>query len=819
MSNIKILHLEDSLKDSELIQSIIESGEIEHTYYLADNENDFINILETENIDIILSDYSLPDYNGNDALKFSKEKCSLIPFIFISGAMGEDRAIDAMLNGATDYVLKNKLERLVPAIKRALREQKLEIERNQANLNLKAKNEEIEAQNKKYIQINKELAYYSEEKEKRAAELIIANKELAFQNEEKGKRAAELIIANKELTFQNKEKEKRAVELIIANKELLFQNEEKEKRAAELVLANKELMFQNKEKENRANELIIADKELVFQNEEKGKRADELIIADKELVFQNEEKEKRAAELVLANKELVFQNKEKENRAAELIIANKELIFQNIEKEKRADELIIADKELVFQNEEKEKRADELIIAGKELSYQNKEKVKRANELIIANKELIFQNKEKEKRAAELIIANKELAFQNDEKEKRANELIIANKELIFQNEEKEKRAAELIIAKENAEESDKLKTAFLQNMSHEIRTPLNGIIGFSALLNYDDVSKEEIKEYTSLINQSGKRLIEIVNNVLDISKIQTGQIKIAKKTINLKSIFNDLITFFSPIANIKKINLNYHNQTDENITLFSDEAKLHQILVNLINNALKFTKTGNVDFGFEVKDKVVQFYVKDTGIGIAKELYDKIFERFIQAERSMAKNYEGAGLGLAISKGLVDILGGKIWVESEVGKGSVFFFTLPADKVVLPSEKGLNHSKKSLKLTHGKILIAEDDWISFQYMRKLFEKSDITILHAENGEQAVELVKNNIDIDLILMDIRMPVMDGIEATKLIKQLRPHLPVFAQTAYAFSEEKTKILAVGCDEYLSKPLDSIELNGLINKYLK
>jgi signal transduction histidine kinase/DNA-binding NarL/FixJ family response regulator len=839
MKKIKILHLEDSSNDSELIRSIIDSDEIDYEYFFTDKEEDFIKILKNEKIDIILSDFSLPDYNGNDALKLVRNNFNHIPFIFVSGAMGEDRAIDAMLNGATDYVLKNKLERLVPAIKRALREHEIEIERNQAIINLRKKNEQIEAQNKEYIQINKELAFYSNENAKRAAELIIANKELAFQNEEKGKRAAELIIANKELTFQNKEKEKRADELmiavkelgfqnkeklkradelIIANIELVFQNKEKEKRASELIIANKELLFQNEEKEKRAAELVIANKELLFQNKEKENRADELIIADKELSYQNKEKLKRADELIIANIELIFQNKEKEKRAAELIIANKELVFQNEEKEKRAAELVIANKELLFQNKEKENRADELIIADKELSYQNKEKLKRADELIIANIELIYQNKEKEKRASELIIANKELVFQNEEKEKRAAELAIANKELVFQNEEKEKRAAELIIAKENAEESDKLKTAFLQNMSHEIRTPLNGIIGFSALLNFDDISKEEIKEYTALINQSGKRLIEIVNNVLDISKIQTGQIKIEQKAIVVISMFSDLFTFFSPIAIIKKISLKYHNEKDEQRSIFTDEAKLHQILVNLINNALKFTKSGQVDYGYEVKGDFLQFFVKDTGIGIEEELYEKIFERFIQAEQSMTKNYEGAGLGLAISKGLIELLGGKIWVKSEIGKGSTFFFTLPYSHIILPSEKAARYVEKLNKHAHGKILIAEDDWISFQYLNKIFAKSDITIVHAENGEQAVEIIKHTDDIDLVLMDIKMPVMDGIQATKLIKQIKPNLPIFAQTAYAFNEEKNNILAVGCDEYMTKPLNQEKLNKLIIKYL-
>jgi len=444
---------------------------------------------------------------------------------------------------------------------------------------------------------------------------------------------------------------------------------------------------------------------------------------------------------------------------------------------------------------------------------------KNEQELINVNKELVFQNEEKGKRAAELIIANEELLFQNTLKENRAAELVIFNKELAFQIEEKGKRAAELIIAKENAEESDRLKTAFLQNMSHEIRTPLNGIIGFSTLLNDEDLSRDEIREYTNLINQGGHRLIEIVNNVLDISKIQTGQIKIEKEPIFINSIFSDIATFFAPIARAKNIHLNYQNENDKKTTVFSDEAKLHQILVNLINNAVKFTKTGNIDYGFGIKDDFIQIFVKDTGIGIPQELCDKIFDRFIQVEQSMVKNYEGAGLGLAISKGLVELLGGKIWVESEIGKGSTFFFTIPYSPDEVSNRTYLESADIPLKRTHGKILITEDDWVSFLYLKKILLKSGNTVIHAENGAQAVDFVKNTPDIDLILMDIKMPVMDGIEATRQIKQIRPGLPIIAQTAYANIEEKSKILAMGCDEYLTKPLEQVTLNAFIIKYLK
>jgi signal transduction histidine kinase/CheY-like chemotaxis protein len=483
--------------------------------------------------------------------------------------------------------------------------------------------------------------------------------------------------------------------------------------------------------------------------------------------------------------------------------------------------LIISTGKNLIKDKEKEKRAAELVIANKALAFENEEKEKRAAELVIANKALEFENEEKEKRAAELVIANKALAFENEEKDKRAEELYVANKELVVQFKLKEIRAAELVLSKEKAEESDNLKTAFLQNMSHEIRTPLNGIIGFSELLGYDDISKEEIKEYTNNITVSGNRLIEIVNNVLEISKIQTGQVLITKKSIVVKDIFNDLSHAFQLIAKAKNILLTFHDHSQSNLSpiIFSDETKLHQILTNLINNALKFTKSGSVDIGIEEDGEFIQFYVKDTGIGIPEELHEKIFLRFIQVEKSMSRNYEGAGLGLAISKELVEMLGGRIWVESTTGKGTTFFFTLPLIMITKEPPAKLKPSPRTSGSLMGKVLVAEDDWISYQYLKSFFTKADIDIIHAENGKQAVEFASTDMNIDLVLMDIRMPVMNGMEAGKLIKKMRPKLPIIAQTAYAFSEEKANILSIGFDEYFSKPLKIDALNRLVNKYLK
>jgi two-component system sensor histidine kinase/response regulator len=406
------------------------------------------------------------------------------------------------------------------------------------------------------------------------------------------------------------------------------------------------------------------------------------------------------------------------------------------------------------------------------------------------------------------------------------NLLIDKNKELEEQyeeymqlNEVLSRTNNDLEIAKHKVEQSDKLKTAFLQNMSHEIRTPLNGIIGFTSLLQDENNTTEEIQEYIDVITQSGKRLIELVNNILDISLIETAQTTIHKEAFSLNEMMNDLFSFYIPSASAKNIELNI--ETPENTVeklIFSDQLKIHQILSNLISNALKFTHKGSITYGYSIDDELIRFFVGDTGIGIPEESQEEIFNRFIQMDTSITRGYEGAGLGLSICKGLVEQLGGRIWVDSRKGVGSKFFFEVPleySDEVGFVSTEIAERKKSSCK----KILIAEDDQASYVYLYRILKNEGNQILHAENGADAVWIVKNDPEIDLVLMDVKMPVMDGIEATKQITELRPELPIIAQTAYAFNEERSVIMKAGCKDYLSKPIDKEKLLKTLSKYLE
>jgi signal transduction histidine kinase/CheY-like chemotaxis protein len=711
----------------------------------------------------------------------------------------------------------------------------------------------------------KELAFQKEEKRKRVAELGIANKELVFQDEEKEKRAAELGIANIELAFQDKEKGKRAAELGIANIELAFQDEEKEKRAAELGIANVELVFQNDEKEKRAAELIIANKELLFQNQEKENRAAELFIANEELVFQNEEKEKRAAELIIANKELQFQNNEKEKRAAELLIANAELAFQNEEKEKRAAELNIANKELAFQNNEKEKRAAELIIANKELTFQNAEKEKRAAELIIANNELTFQNNEKEKRAAELIIANKELAFQNKEKEKRAAEkerraaeLIIANEELLFQNVEKEKRAAELEeknreveAAKFDIEKktrqlevSSKYKSEFLANMSHELRTPLNSLLILSKDLSENKTRNltDEQVECSEIIYKSGYDLLILINEVLDLSKIEAGKMDVNIETVPLKPFMEDLMRGFRYNAEQKGLKLETTLDIDLPESILSDAQRLKQILKNLVSNAIKFTDAGGVTVSLKRHSQsAIIISVADTGIGIQEGKQMAVFEAFQQADGTTSRKYGGTGLGLSISRELAKLLGAEINLISKLSAGSTFSVIVPL--AMSPSTSKVMESNPLLLITKelskpqgtdltyvnyptirddrdsiGEadkvVLVIEDDLKFADILQKMANKKGFKCLSARTGEDGY-LLADKYQPAAIILDMGLPGISGDELLLKLKSepMLKHIPVHIISG---NGDFNKYLQEGAVEFLLKPVNKEDMEGAFDR---
>ena len=441
-----------------------------------------------------------------------------------------------------------------------------------------------------------------------------------------------------------------------------------------------------------------------------------------------------------------------------------------------------------------------------------------------------------------LEVKNKQIEKQNRENEKLTKELIVANNELADQIKEKEKRAAELILAREKADESNRLKSAFLSNMSHEIRTPMNGIMGFAELLKAPDLTEEDKQRFIIIIESSGKRLLNIINDILDISKIESGQMPVTITETDLNEQLKYIFTFFKPEAERKGLQIFLGDRLPEDKSmLWTDREKIYAILTNLVKNAIKFTHTGFIEFGCNFlyagekkandhlkkgkkngKPVAVEFYVKDNGIGIHSDQLVFIFDRFRKGTDFLHRNYEGAGLGLSIAKAYVEMLGGKIHVISESGKGSEFYFTIPVRNESVEKE-----DKNDMNLTEDeenqagklKILVAEDDEFSEMLIILSVEDYCRELIRVNSGINAITACRNNPDIDLILMDIRMPEMDGYEATRQIRKFNKEVIIVAQTAYALSMEREMAMEAGCDDYLLKPIRKANLLEVINKYFK
>ena len=377
----------------------------------------------------------------------------------------------------------------------------------------------------------------------------------------------------------------------------------------------------------------------------------------------------------------------------------------------------------------------------------------------------------------------------------------------------------ELIYAKEKAEEGDRLKTAFLNNISHEIRTPMNAIVGFCALLGEPDLNEQSRMDYIEVIIQSSNHLLAIISDIVDISNIEANTVKIAKNGININSTFKSLYDQFLPKVSEKKIQLICESDIpDSDALIVTDNTKLKQILINLINNAIKFTDKGYVKVGCVLRDKFLEFCVSDTGIGIGEEYYQRIFDRFYQVQLSISRLYEGTGLGLAISKANVELMGGKIWLTSEPGKGSTFFFSIPYEKQAVET-LAVNEKRVPEDFVFPEkktILIAEDIDSNFKLVRFFLSNANTEIIRAANGKEAVQKFQSNKNIDLILMDIKMPVMDGYTAVKLIRETNNTIPIIAQTAYA--EDKEKAIDSGCSGFISKPFDKKSLLKVIHEFI-
>jgi len=690
---IKILHLEDSLIDSELILSLIVNGGIDNDYFFVDNKKDFINILNTEKVDIVLCDYKLIGYHGDEALKFVKENYFHIPFIFVSGTMGEDRAIKEMTNGATDYVLKNKLERLVPAIKRALHEYETESKNKNAEVKIKIKNVQIETQNEMFS---------------------LVNEELAFQKKEKKKLAAELRIANY------------ARSLIEASRDPLF-------------------TISPEGKITDINEATV---------KVTGITRHKLIGSDFFNYFTDPDKARAGYQKIFAKG-------------------------------------FVADYPLTIRDG---KLTD--VLCNGSVYKDNSGKI--LGVVIVARD--ITEQKRIEKEFAEAVVIAELATTIAEEAKGKAEE------------------------ATQIAESAVKAKQQFLSNMSHEIRTPMNAIIGFTKVLLKTELSAKQ-KEYLTAINMSGDSLIVLINDILDLAKVDAGKMVFEQIPFRMALSISAMLHLFE--IKILEKNLKLIKEYDNKIpdVLVGDPVRLHQIILNLVSNAVKFTTKGKITVSVRLLSEddekaTIEFAVADTGIGIAENKIGRIFENFQQATSGTSRLYGGTGLGLSIVKQLVEPQGGTISVKSKIGEGTIFSFTLDFLKTDEEAELDTEIEGFDTGIRNIKVLVVEDIPLNQLLMKTLLDDFGFDRDVAANGKIAIEKLQEKA-YDIILMDLQMPEMNGFEATEYIRsKMNSKIPIIALTADVTTVDLAKCRAVGMNDYIAKPVDEkllyLKIIGLVKK---
>lgn len=749
---LKILFIEDVQSDVELIWHELKENNIPFSKLLVDNRDDYLNGLISFEPDLIISDFSLPQFDGMEALLIRNKTAPLIPFILVTESVNEEVAVDCMKAGADDYVLKDNLSRLGPSVINSINKIKILKEK-------KAAEKELERSNLR-LQKTQTIAHIGNwELDLSAKSIWVSDEALKIYGFEN---------ASYEIPLETVQKiplpEYRLI-LDEAFDRLLKYNEQYQ------------VEFKIKRLNDGAIRTIYSRADLELTNEGQVKFLG---------VIQDITDRKQAKEALIESENkyhLIFNNilDVYYETSLEGIILDVSPSIEIVSKGQYHPEDIIGRSMYDFYSDHLVREA--IVEALKKDGSVNDFEII----LIIRDGTLI-----------PCSISAKMTFDVNGNPEK-----IIGSLRDIT---ERKKVEEELIRAKDKAEESDRLKTAFLHNISHEIRTPMNAIVGFSTLLSEPDGDVQSRQSYTEIIMQSSDHLLSIITDIVDISNIEANLVKAVKNDVNVNTILKSVFNKYCLQAARMNLELSFFpDLSDSDAVILTDGTKLTQILSNLVNNAFKFTAEGFIRFGYLVKNDFLEFYVTDTGIGIPEEHYSLIFDRFYKVENSKSSMFEGTGLGLAISKAYVELIGGRIWVSSEVGTGSSFFFTIPFHK---QNTKVGNMTKDSVQKDYDfperiTILVAEDVDSNFKLIQFFLSKSNLNILRAKDGKEAVAKVSSE-KIDLVLMDIKMPVMDGYTATKIIRETNKNIPIIAQTAYA--DDNDVAMGCGCSSFISKPFD-------------
>jgi len=751
-----------------------------------------------------------------------------------------------------------------------------------ANKELAFQNEEKEKRAGELFIANKELVFQNNEKEKRAAELIIANKELVFQNEEKEKRADELIIANLELVFQNEEKEKRAAELVVADLELVFQNKEKENReidARKLEAFNLSIkrasLYSRSLIEASTDPLITISPEgkITDINEASvkvtGETRDKLIGTDFSDYFTEPKKAREGYKQVFEkgfvsdypltihhkNGKLtdVLYNasvyKDEEGNVLGVFAAARDVTeMKKIAKEisdykNTLDEfaiVAITDKKGIISNVNdnfckiSKYNREELIGQDHRIinsGYHSKDFIRGLWTTIAKGEIWKGEIKNKAKDGTIYWVDTTIVPFLDEHGKPNKYVAVrtdITNQKTFTEELTEAKMVAELAMsnaekAKGIAERALQSKQQFLSNMSHEIRTPMNAILGFTKILLKADFTPKQ-KEYLDAIKTSSDGLLVLINDILDLAKVDAGKMTFEQKPFKIEFSIATMHQVFD--LKLKEKNLELVKEYDIKIpaVLLGDAARLHQILLNLLGNAIKFTAKGKITVAVRLlhednEKATIEFAITDTGTGIAEDKLESIFENFQQATTSISSSFGGTGLGLAICKQLVEKQGGSISVKSTMDEGSTFSFTLSFQKTNEENEKESGKVELEKEIKDIKILVVEDVKLNQLLMKIILDDFKFKYDIADNGKIAIEKMQTN-TYDIILMDLQMPEMNGFEATEYIRNtMESTIPIIALTADVTAVDVEKCKVVGMNDYVSKPLDERILYTKIMDLLK
>jgi len=877
---IRVLLLEDTDFDAKIIQDTLGNEGVEAEYVRAKGQEEYKSLLNKEYFDIVLSDYTIPGMSGMDALILAQQKLSEIPFIYLSGTTYNKAGLESLKYGASDFISKQDIHRLGPAFIKALNEAKEKQQLKTINHRFqtlldKSNHLIITINDHEFIQsANTQAAYLFKSEPNMMTGFHLSTffnkstyqrfRDFILQVTETGstKRTnilAELPYGNRwfDVKFIPEENSGNTPGNVI---HLVMNDISNQLESSGEIVHKHEIMsvlfrdapdaFYIRDHEghildiNEAAERLTGYKrtELIgvhfmetgiipsrsreafresLTKSNQGKNTDpveftikhktgkEVVVEKTAYPFTHKGQERVLGIVrnVTPRKEAEKKLKQSEEKFRALVNSTEDIIF-------------LVDRNYVYQeifgkgitklgfDPSKYKGNNISEVFDEDTARIHKLAIDRALEGEFEVYNWIFENQ------GNYIYFQTSLSPIYDENNE-IKQLVGIGRD-ITQMQEMLKEVEE---AKEKAEENDRLKSAFLANISHEIRTPMNAIMGFTQLLRTSELSQEKQNEFLDIINGRADNLLQIIDDLIDISKIESNQLTLDKENLQLNEVVKEMEIFYAQvIKNKEKENLSIIAETPSNdITIHSDKGRLEQIISNLLDNAIKFTEKGKVKFGYTpYKSDKLLFYVIDKGIGIPAEQQETIFDSFRQVDNSITREFEGTGLGLAITKQLVNRLGGELWLESEEGKGSTFYFTLPSDSIKDKTAPDNRKKGGELDLNGRSIMVVEDDLASRRYVEELIKPTNARIILAPNGNIAWDKLMHNGEIDLVLMDIRLPDTNGLELTEKIKHQKPELPVIAQTAYAMKKDREEAFQKGCDDYISKPIKQSELFDIIKK---